>query len=144
MGQGKRRTMEDTHQMIPDLRGSWPLPSLPDAQNGPFAYFGVYDGHGGDRTAKITADELHAKLLHSSHFARGDIKAAILQAFDQVDAGLIAHAQEHSDQSFKDGTTVVLSMVLGQTAYFANLGDSEALIARRIPDVKHFPAYQPV
>eukprot|EP00951_Prasinocladus_malaysianus_P044783 scaffold584096_cov47-Prasinocladus_malaysianus.AAC.1 len=66
---GRRMYMEDRQLAVPDLKslmkdGPIPADELPQTR----AFFGVFDGHGGESAAQYTADHLLTHILQDSRF----------------------------------------------------------------------------
>jgi len=120
--QGTRRTMEDTHVCLPNAR------TLEGYRGPPACYLAVYDGHGGVKSATHVEEHLHKSLLLSAEWAAGDHDLALRKAFERVDGELVKRA---AAEKFKDGTTVVVVVLLGNELISANVGDSEAVLGRR-------------
>ena len=147
--QGKRNHMEDNHAIFEDLRSEFPdLPA--DKQ---WAYFAVYDGHGGSETSRVRARTLVATLLHSlarsraagtnaqccseilhkhiaktAEFASGRITEAFAKGFVSADKAIILEGQQ---RGFKDGSTAVVAVVHDGKIFVGNAGDSEAVLCKR-------------
>ena len=97
--------------------------------NNDMALFGVFDGHGatGDKCANFAKahilDELKAVLKTGS---QGDaLKDRISKAFVKVNSDL--HKLEAIDDSLS-GTTAVVSIIVGDNLWVANVGDSRAVM----------------
>ena len=110
--------MEDASSMIPNIGGTG------------YSFYGVYDGHGGDKAARFLQDKLPffvETLLKSeaeNDTPRNEILAkAILQAEEEF----MKIARE--DQ-LQDGATIVCALVGERKVYVANVGDSEAILSR--------------
>lgn len=83
--------MEDAHACILDL--------LPDGakSNGTataadkrLSFFGVYDGHGGDKVAIYTGENLHNIIAKQEAWKSGDIEKAIKDGFLATDAAILS------------------------------------------------------
>ena len=81
--QGWRSTMEDAHAAVLNIGGK-----LESSAN-QIAFFGVYDGHGGDRIAKYVGNRLHLKLNESEFFRAGNYKKALEETFLGIDEELL-------------------------------------------------------
>lgn len=124
--QGRRVTMEDTHVAFDDVNASFSLGSTV-----PRAYYGVYDGHGGKNAADMTADLLHKNILFHPDFSSGNVENAIRIGFDKTDKSILNKAQR---ENWSHGTTAVVCILIGNTLYIANTGDSEAVLAVQTDD----------
>jgi len=89
------------------------------------AYYAVFDGHGGDQTAKMVENALHPKILNSADFAQGNIASALAKGFEDMDHEVVEAANK---QNAMHGCTGVVCMVLDDQLYMANIGDSEAIL----------------
>jgi serine/threonine protein phosphatase PrpC len=88
--QGWRISMEDAHAAILDLQakytGSEDKPTDPEHR---LAFFGVYDGHGGDKVALFTGENLHKIVSRQDAFAKGDIEQAMKDGFLATDRAIL-------------------------------------------------------
>ena len=131
---GPRRRMEDAHAVCGDLWEALQSPGDPEAPAPPSAaaphcaFYGVYDGHGGARTAALAATHLHrllAQRLHRLPLAGlaggGAVRRCLRDAY--ADAEALAEAQD-----LADGTTAATALVVGHAVFVANLGDSRVVV----------------
>ena len=119
--QGRRRTMEDTHNVIVDL-GERESSALPDK----FSLFGVYDGHGGSAAAEFVSENL-PKYVAKRILNGEKPETALSESIIQLEADFLEMARE---RSMEDGTTLVAVLVTDGRMIVANLGDSEAILCR--------------
>ena len=129
---GKRWTQEDTHVLHSDLKLDFPeqLAGCPFKQ---FALFGVYDGHGGPRVSAMLHRWLVRDLLsRASELVDASRLVPVLRAtFRRV----AEHVDERCSRSgFSDGSTAAVIVIADGFLYSANVGDSEAVLARVLPD----------
>ncbi|KAM3177495.1 hypothetical protein ACTXT7_004422 [Hymenolepis weldensis] len=96
--------------------------------------FGVFDGHGGARAAEFAKQYLPKHL--ASKFPSGslaqierDIKLITLDAYKNTDEEFLKEAAR-SRPHLKDGSTATTVLLVNNTLYIANIGDSSAVIAR--------------
>ena len=54
-----------------------------------FAFFCVYDGHGGTHAAQFCRDRLHFNIMASPAFNAGDARTALLEGFAKTEADLL-------------------------------------------------------
>ena len=81
-------------------------------------YGGVYDGHGGDYTARYTAEHLHSLFLKKILDGESPI-SAFNESYEEISARL----------SLQDsGTTAVDFFIRNGWIYTANVGDAEAIL----------------
>lgn len=96
-----------------------------------WAYFGVYDGHGGRGAVEACRDRLHvavgSQLRGLARFDCKSVHSALSASFKQVDAEL---AQKNGGwRSGCTATTALAHRIHGEvTLYVANVGDSRAVI----------------
>eukprot|EP01062_Namystynia_karyoxenos_P018343 TRINITY_DN16827_c0_g3_i1.p1 TRINITY_DN16827_c0_g3~~TRINITY_DN16827_c0_g3_i1.p1 ORF type:complete len:314 (+),score=88.49 TRINITY_DN16827_c0_g3_i1:120-1061(+) len=115
--QGWRRGMEDAHTTKLHLR---------DGEVSGF--FGVYDGHCGQATARFCGEHLHEKVVRSPHYDRGDWKAALEQGFLAVDKAIMEDGELRTDGS---GCTAVCCMLTRDLRLACgNAGDSRCVLCR--------------
>ena len=89
--QGWRISMEDAHAAVLDLQAKYTgsdngKPTDPDQR---LAFFGVYDGHGGDKVALFAGENLHKIVSKQDSFARGDIEQALKDGFLATDRAIL-------------------------------------------------------
>ncbi|XP_067363402.1 integrin-linked kinase-associated serine/threonine phosphatase 2C isoform X2 [Channa argus] len=123
--------MQDAHVLMPDLSSC--LSALP-SQVSRVSYFAVFDGHGGARASQFAAEHLHLNL--AKKFPSGDpenldklIKKCLLDTFRQTDEDFLKKASSQKP-AWKDGSTATCVLVVDDTVYVANLGDSRAVLCR--------------
>jgi len=82
--------MEDAHACVLDLKadgddsdGPTPLPKR-------ISFFGVYDGHGGDKVAIFAGERLHSILAKQDAFKTGDFDRAIKDGFLATDRAILS------------------------------------------------------
>lgn len=91
------------------------------------AFFGVYDGHGGDETSEYLRRNLHAKIaatLWRQNSGEG-VSTGLVEAFARTEDVCV-----HKDH----GSCCCTVLFKGTSIYCANCGDSKALLFR--PDGK--------
>ncbi|KAK3589508.1 hypothetical protein CHS0354_041628 [Potamilus streckersoni] len=128
---GERDEMQDAHLIIDDF--------TPEFKNlhptiHRLSVFGVFDGHAGSRASRFASQNLHKYLRDK--FVQGDvhqvereIKRILTDAFKKTDEDFLKEASKYKPV-WKDGTTAILIIVINDTAYIANLGDSMAVLCR--------------
>ena len=88
--QGWRISMEDAHAAILDLQtekdGKDPSPAPPDKR---LAFFGVYDGHGGEKVAQFAGENLHKIVARQEAFGKGDFEKALKDGFLATDRAIL-------------------------------------------------------
>lgn len=82
--------MEDAHAAVLDLQakstGGSEKPTDPDKR---LAFFGVYDGHGGDKVALFAGENVHKIVAKQEAFAKGDIEQALKDGFLATDRAIL-------------------------------------------------------
>lgn len=79
--------MEDSHAAILDLH----KPGLlsPALKEGRLSFFGVYDGHGGEKVAAFSGENVHKILVKQSSFKAGDYGKALQDGFLATDRAIL-------------------------------------------------------
>lgn len=112
---GKRASMEDFFETrISEVDGQM------------VAFFGVFDGHGGARTAEYLKNHLFNNLSNHPDFIR-DTKSAIVEAFRQTDANYLNEEKGHQKDA---GSTASTALLVGNQLLVANVGDSRVVACR--------------
>lgn len=82
--------MEDAHAAILDLqaeeKGKTLQPATPDKR---LAYFGVYDGHGGEKVAQFAGENIHKIVAKQDGFVKGDMEQALKDGFLATDRAIL-------------------------------------------------------
>ncbi|XP_042315724.1 integrin-linked kinase-associated serine/threonine phosphatase 2C isoform X1 [Sceloporus undulatus] len=132
---GEREEMQDAHVILNDITEECkPLPS----QITRVSYFAVFDGHGGARASNYAAQNLHQNLIRK--FPKGEvpsvekaIRRCLLDTFKHTDEEFLKQASSQKP-AWKDGSTATCVLVIDNTLYIANLGDSRAILCRYSED----------
>ncbi|KAB1220888.1 putative protein phosphatase 2C 11 [Morella rubra] len=112
---GKRASMEDFYETrISEVDGQM------------VAFFGVFDGHGGSRTAEYLKNNLFKNLSSHPDFIK-DPKTAIVEVFRQTDADYLSEEKGHQKDA---GSTASTALLLGDRLVVANVGDSRVVGCR--------------
>lgn len=97
--QGWRISMEDAHTAVLDLKsaeeGGANLRSTPPDKR--LAYFGVYDGHGGEKVAHFAGENIHRIVAKQEAFKKGDIEQALKDGFLATDRAILNGKAAHND-----------------------------------------------
>lgn len=92
----------------------------------PVYFYGLYDGHGGDRCAEFLKQNLHEYILKDSNL-HIDPKNVIMKAFIKAENSFIEEAKRNGlDRS---GSCVIIILIIKDKCYVANLGDSRAVLS---------------
>lgn len=90
----------------------------------PLTWFGVFDGHGGDKASQYCADWLSSYVRNEDCFPF-DLGFAMKKAFTNIDDDFV-------NTGYPDGTTAcAVSLVGGKRIVCANAGDSRAIVVRK-------------
>ena len=127
--QGTTRTYnEDRIVIIPNMKKpksfvgkTWPKVS----------FFGLYDGHGGERCADFLKDHLHSFIINDSNFPI-DVKEAIKNGFERAEKDFLSIAVDPTNKNVLNddsGSCACVIIIVDNTIYSANVGDSRALIS---------------
>ncbi|KAJ8450351.1 hypothetical protein Cgig2_004808 [Carnegiea gigantea] len=123
---GKRASMEDFFETkISEVNGQM------------VAFFGVFDGHGGSRTAEYLKTNLFNNLCSHPDFTK-DTKSAIVEAFRQTDANYLS---EEKGQQKDAGSTASTALLVGDRLFVANVGDSRVVACRDGSGAKDEPSF---
>ncbi|KAL2872182.1 PP2C family serine/threonine-protein phosphatase [Aspergillus lucknowensis] len=124
--QGWRISMEDAHAAVLDLQakqaGSSDKPTDPDKR---LAFFGVYDGHGGDKVALFAGDNVHKIIARQESFGKGDIEQALKDGFLATDRAILEDPKYEEEVS---GCTAAVSVISKHKIWVANAGDSRSVL----------------
>ena len=93
------------------------------------SYFGVFDGHGGDKCSKFLKENMHKYLLKSNSFVNNPVEA-IKEAFNKAENEFSKIAIKKGKLEDKSGSCALISLIINDTLYSINLGDSRALYSR--------------
>ena len=106
--------------MKPPSRGdeNWPKCS----------FFGVYDGHGGSACADYLRDNLHQFVIRESSFPWNP-REALRKGFDNAERKFLELAQDANGITERSGSCAVVTLIVGDMCYVANVGDSRALLS---------------
>ena len=81
--------MEDAHAAILDLQAEDGKNRKPTAEDTRLSFFGVYDGHGGDKVALFAGENIHLIIARQESFKRGDIEQALKDGFLATDRAIL-------------------------------------------------------
>ncbi|KAL8909730.1 MAG: hypothetical protein Q9207_000039 [Kuettlingeria erythrocarpa] len=124
--QGWRITMEDAHAAVLDLQAEDLEKDFeaatPDKR---LSFFGVYDGHGGDRVALFAGENIHKILAKQEAFKKGDFEQALKDGFLATDRAILNNPKYEEEVS---GCTASVGLISKTTIYVANAGDSRSVL----------------
>ncbi|KAI9137843.1 phosphatase 2C-like domain-containing protein [Paraphysoderma sedebokerense] len=96
-----------------------------------YALFMIFDGHGSNRYSAHSANNMADLIIHSPEFRDGNYAEAIYKAFLKEDKLLF---REVLPKDKKGGTTATVCLIVKDTLYAANVGDSSAILAEKLDD----------
>ncbi|XP_052868054.1 uncharacterized protein LOC128274009 [Anopheles cruzii] len=122
----RRRTMEDRHVCLPDFDK---LFQTRDTE--PTAFYGVYDGHGGQDAASFAASHLHYYIAQSEHYPH-NMTLAFEEGFHKTDR---LFGEKCATHHLNSGSTVVVCFhhITSKRIDVAWVGDSQAIMVKRSP-----------
>ena len=96
--------MEDAHAAVLDLQALQDDEELkPAASDVRISFFGVYDGHGGDKVAIYTGEHLHNIVAKQDSFTNKDFEQALKDGFLAIDRAILSGEQKSSDHELYKG-----------------------------------------
>lgn len=93
--QGWRISMEDAHATILDLKTGDDDDGKTTAIDQRLSYFGVYDGHGGDKVAIYTGENLHKIIAKQEAWKAGNFEQALKDGFLATDRAILSGMGRH-------------------------------------------------
>ncbi|KAK4947900.1 Protein phosphatase 2C 2 [Elasticomyces elasticus] len=118
--------MEDAHAAILDLQtevdGKTHKPHGPDER---LSYFGVYDGHGGEKVAQFAGENVHKIVAKQDAFSKGDIEQALKDGFLATDRAILNDSRYEDEVS---GCTASVGIISREKIWVANAGDSRSVL----------------
>lgn len=81
--------MEDAHTTVLDLQNDDGKDTKPAGVDSRLSFFGVYDGHGGDRVAQFAGEHVHQIIAKQEAFKKGDIEQALKDGFLATDRAIL-------------------------------------------------------
>lgn len=87
--QGWRISMEDAHAAVLDLQADESKDRKPAAAAERLSFFGVYDGHGGDRVALFAGENIHKIIAKQEAYKKGEIEQALKDGFLATDRAIL-------------------------------------------------------
>jgi protein phosphatase 2C family protein 2/3 len=122
--QGWRISMEDAHAAILDLQNP-EKPTKPTAVEERLSFFGVYDGHAGDRVALFSGENVHKILAKQAAFEAGNFEQALKDGFLATDRAILQDVRYEDEDS---GCTASAALLTNDKIYVANAGDSRTVL----------------
>ncbi|EGU82872.1 protein phosphatase [Fusarium oxysporum f. sp. raphani 54005] len=116
--QGWRISMEDAHTAVLDLDSA-------KSHSSKLSFFGVFDGHGGDKVALFTGQNIHNIIFKQDTFKSGDYAQGLKDGFLATDRAILNDPKYEEEVS---GCTACVSLIAGNKLYVANAGDSRGVL----------------
>lgn len=120
--QGWRITMEDAHAAVLDLQEDESKTAPPEER---VSFFGVYDGHGGERVASYSGKNVHKIVASQASFKAKNYAQALKDGFLATDRAILQDKHYKGELS---GCTATVSLVTNSKIYVANAGDSRTVL----------------
>jgi protein phosphatase 2C family protein 2/3 len=92
------------------------------------SFFGVYDGHGGTSCADYLRDNLHQFVIRDKNFPHNP-KEALRKGFEQAERQFGELAQQNPSELDRSGSCAIVTLIVADTLYVANVGDSRAVMS---------------
>ena len=93
------------------------------------SYFGVFDGHGGDKCSKYLRDNLDGILFNQTMFPLNVIES-VKETFKTAESNFKSLAVKNNILDDKSGSCALIALIINNLLYAINLGDSRALYSR--------------
>lgn len=87
--QGWRISMEDSHTAVLDL-------DTKKKHNSKLSFFGVFDGHGGDKVALFAGENIHNIIFKQDTFKKGDYAQGLKDGFLATDRAILNGMRDSS------------------------------------------------
>lgn len=129
--QGWRINMEDSHATILDLYnmkndGDEEETKGESSNEKHIAFFGVYDGHGGEKAAIFTGDRLHDIIKSTEAFNKKDYINALKEGFLSCDQAILQDSDMKEDDS---GCAATSAIITPSQIICGNAGDSRTIMS---------------
>ncbi|XP_019175699.1 PREDICTED: probable protein phosphatase 2C 22 [Ipomoea nil] len=135
---GSRSSMEDVYVCADNFLQDY---RFGNSTEGPNAFYGVFDGHGGKHAADFACSHLPRLIADDEDFPR-EIERAVSSAFQQTDTALAEACTLDADLA--SGTTALAAFVVGSSLVVANAGDCRAVLCRRGKAIEMSRDHKPV
>lgn len=121
--QGWRISMEDSHTTVLDLLAD--NPKAAKNHKSKLSFFGVYDGHGGEKVASFAGDNIHHIIAKQDTFKDGNYEQALKDGFLATDRAILNDPKYEDEVS---GCTACVGLITEDKIYTANAGDSRSVL----------------
>ena len=94
------------------------------------SYFGLFDGHGGNKCCNFLVDNFHEYLIRSPSFPN-DIEKALCDAFNSSENDFLYNYAlgKNNELLNQSGSCGLVTVISDQMCYIANVGDSRAILS---------------
>mmetsp|Transcript_31076 Transcript_31076/g.54030 ORF Transcript_31076/g.54030 Transcript_31076/m.54030 type:complete len:422 (+) Transcript_31076:326-1591(+) len=92
------------------------------------SWFGLFDGHAGSQCADFLRDNLLHYVVNQDSFPSNP-RSAILDGFREAETCFLNYATSVPEKVERSGSCAVVVLIVGSTAYVANVGDSRAVLS---------------
>ncbi|KAI9754721.1 MAG: Methyltransferase-like protein 21D [Chaenotheca gracillima] len=124
--QGWRISMEDAHAAILDLQVDDEDGKIKAAAGDErLSFFGVYDGHGGDKVALFAGEHIHKIIAKQDSFKQGNLEQALKDGFLASDRAILNDPKYEDEVS---GCTASVGIISKSKIYVGNAGDSRTVL----------------
>ncbi|KAI9811589.1 MAG: Protein phosphatase 2C 2 [Pycnora praestabilis] len=124
--QGWRISMEDAHATVLDLQSvEGNRKFKPASVDDRLSFFGVYDGHGGDKVAYFAGENIHKIIAKQEAFKKGDMEQALKDGFLATDRAILNDPKYEEEVS---GCTASVGIISKNKIYVGNAGDSRSVL----------------
>ncbi|KAJ5041181.1 uncharacterized protein L3040_005732 [Drepanopeziza brunnea f. sp. 'multigermtubi'] len=125
--QGWRISMEDAHAAVLDLQSvaEDKKNTKPKDAESRLSFFGVYDGHGGDKVALFAGENIHPIIAKQDAFKKGDLEQALKDGFLATDRAILSDPRYEEEVS---GCTASVAIVSATQIFVGNAGDSRSVL----------------
>ena len=93
------------------------------------SYFGVFDGHGGEKCSDFLLKHLHNILFSQPEFPQ-DVINSVRKTFITVESEFRKEAVFGTKLNDKSGSCALIALIINDVLYTINLGDSRALCSK--------------
>lgn len=118
-------TQKDNSQDVKDADDDTQMDDSNNAKDH-VAFFGVYDGHGGEKAAIFTGEKLHQLVKSTSEFSKKDYINALKQGFLACDQAILNDFYMRDDDS---GCAATSAIITSDLIVCGNAGDSRTIMS---------------
>ncbi|KAI9773802.1 MAG: Protein phosphatase 2C 2 [Geoglossum simile] len=115
--------MEDSHAAVLDLKSE--ESEKPTVSDKRLSFFGVYDGHGGDKVAYFAGENVHKIIAKQEAYKKGDYDQSLKDGFLAVDRAILNDPKYCEEVS---GCTASVALLSKSKIYVGNAGDSRTVL----------------